>query len=78
MPIETGDGIANGVVEIAAGFDLETRKYGDNFTIGIDDGGSNCVAGAVLAEKLEERGIAEVLFKVRASIQIFSIDLGDG
>ena len=39
-------------------------------------GGAMAVAGAIGAEELEERGVAEVFFEVGALAQIFGIDFG--
>ena len=66
LAIEAGDGIADGVIEVAAGFDLETREDGDDFFVGFDDLGSDGAAVAILGEKFEERGVAEVFFDVGA------------
>jgi hypothetical protein len=62
LAIEAGDGIADGVVEVAAGFDLKAGEDGDHFAIGIDDLGRDGAALAVFREKFEERGVAEVFF----------------
>ncbi len=37
LAIETSAGIADGIVEIAAGFDLKFREGFDNFAIGVDN-----------------------------------------
>src|SRR5580658_2894958 len=78
LSIEAGDGIADGVVEIAAGFDLKARKDGDNFFVGFDDLRSDGATLAIFGEKLEERGVAEVFFDVSALGEIFSVDFWDG
>ena len=78
LAIEAGDGIADGVVEIAGGFDLEARKDGDDFAISFDDLGSDGAALAIFGEKLEERGVAEIFFKIGAGFESFGIDFGDG
>ncbi len=46
LPIKAGDGIADAIIEIAAGFDLEAWEDGDHFAVGFNDLGSD---GAALA-----------------------------
>src|SRR5713101_228379 len=53
LAIETGIGIADAVIQIAAGFDLEARENGDNFAIGFDYFGSDLLAGAILGKEFE-------------------------
>ena len=60
LPIEAGNGITEAVVEVARGFDLEAREDADGFAVGIDNGGSDIVAGAIPGEKFEQRGVAEI------------------
>src|SRR5579863_4100126 len=55
LAVEAGDGIADGIVEIAGGFDLETREDGDDFAISFDDLRGDGAALAIFGEKLEER-----------------------
>src|SRR5260370_3020497 len=62
LAVEAGIGIADAVIQIAAGFDLEARENGDNFAIGFDYFGSDLLAGAILGKEFEERGVAEVFF----------------
>src|SRR5882724_7311520 len=78
LAIETGDGIADAVVQIAAGFDLKAGQHGDHFAIGFDDLRSNVFAGAVFGKEFEEGGIAEVLFEIGALVQSFGVDFRDG
>jgi hypothetical protein len=78
LPIETGDGIADGVIEIAAGFDLKAREDGDDPFVGFDDLRGDGAALAIFREKFKERGVAEVFFEIGAVIQIFGVDFGDG
>ena len=78
LAVETADGIADGVVEIAGSFDLEARKSGDDLAIGVDGGRSDFCASAIFGKKLEERGIAEVFFEIGAVRKIFSVDFRDG
>jgi hypothetical protein len=78
LAIETGDGIADTVIEIAAGFDLETREDGDDFFVGFDDLGGDSAALAIFGEKFEERGVAEIFFEIGALSEIFGIDFWDG
>ena len=74
LAVKTGIGIADGVVQVAARFDLEAREDGDNFAVGLDHGGSDVFAGAVLGEKFEERGVAEIFFKVGALVESFALE----
>ena len=78
LAVEAADGIADGVVEIAAGFDLKARESGDNFAVGVNDGWGDFGAGAIFGEKFEERGVAEVFFEIGAAVEIFGVDFGDG
>jgi hypothetical protein len=78
LAIEAGDGIADGVIEIAGGFDLEARENGDDFAIGFDDLGSDGAALAIFGEKFEERGVAEVFFEIGTACEIFGVDFRDG
>lgn len=78
MAIEARDGITNGVVEIAAGFDLEARENSDDFFVGFDDLRSNGSALAIFREKFEERGVAEIFFDIGAFGEIFGVDFRDG
>ena len=78
LAIEAGDGITDGVVEIASGFDLEARKDGDDFAIGFDDSGRDDGALAIFGEEFEERGVAEVFLEIGAVIEIFGVDFRDG
>jgi hypothetical protein len=48
LAVEAGDGIADGVVEVAASFDLEAREDGDDFAIGFDDLRGDGAALAIL------------------------------
>lgn len=78
LAIETGDGITDGVVEIAGGFDLEGRKDGDDFFVSFDDLGRDDGTLAIFGEEFEERGIAKVFFEIGILIEIFGVDFGDG
>lgn len=78
LAIEAGDGIADGVVEVAAGFDLEAREDGDDFFVGFDDRGRDGGALAIFGEEFEEGGVAEVFFEIGAVIEIFGVDFWDG
>src|SRR5208282_2932299 len=78
LAIETGNGMADGVVEIAAGLDLEAREDSHYFFVGFDDLWGDGATGTILGEKFEERGVAEVLFEIDAGVEIFSVDFGDG
>ena len=78
LTIEAGNGIADFVVQIEAGFDLEARQDGDDFAIGFDDFGGDVRAGAMFGEEFEERGVAEVFLEIGAVGEVFGVDLGDG
>src|SRR6266705_2284579 len=78
LAVKAGDGIANTVIQVAASFDLEAREHGDNLAIGFDDLGSNVLAGAVFGEEFEERGVAEVFFKIGAVAEVFGVNFRNG
>src|SRR6266850_1752993 len=78
LAIEAGDGIANTVVQIAAGFDLKAGQHGDHFAIGLDDLRSNVFTGAVFGKEFEEGGIAEVFLEVSALVQSFGVNFRNG
>jgi len=78
LAIEAGDGIADGVIQIAGGFDLEARQDGDDFAIGFDNWWSDGRALAILGEEFEERSVAEVFFEVGAVVEIFGVNFWDG
>jgi hypothetical protein len=78
LAIEAGVGIANGVVQVAAGFDLEAWEDADDFAIGFDYFGCDVCAGAIFGEKFEKGGVAKVFFEIGAVSEIFGVDFGDG
>jgi hypothetical protein len=78
LAIEAGNGIADSVVQIEAGFDLEAREDGDDFAIGFDNFRSDICGGAMFGEKFEEGGIAEIFLEIGAVGEVFGVDLGDG
>ncbi len=78
LAIEAGVGIADAVVQIAAGFDLEAGEDGDDFPIDFDYLGSDAGAGAILGKEFEKRGIAEIFFEIGTVVEVFSIDFGNG
>ena len=78
LAVKTGIGIADFVIQIAAGFDLEARQDGDNFSIGFDNLRSDVFAVAVLGEEFEERGVAKVFFEIGAVVESFGVDFRNG
>jgi hypothetical protein len=78
LAVEAGDGIADGVIEVAGGFDLEAREDGDDFAIGFDDLRSNGAALAIIGEKLEEGGVAKIFLEIGAGFDFFGVDFRDG
>ncbi len=78
LAIEAGYGIADGVVQVAGGFDLEAREDGDDFAIGFDYLGSDVRAGTIFGEELEERGVAEVFFEISAVAEVFGVNFRNG
>src|SRR5260370_33664876 len=78
LTVETGVGIADGVVEVAAGFDLEARQDGDNFAIGFDHLWRDIFPGAILGEEFEERGVAKVFFEIGPVVEIFGVNFRNG
>src|ERR1700676_355912 len=77
LAVEAGDGIAGGVIEIAASFDLKARKDGDDLAISFDGLRRDDFAGAIFREKLIERGVAEVFFEICAVGKVFAVDFRD-
>ena len=57
---------------------MKAREDADGFAIGFDDGGGDVFTGAILSEKFEERGVAEVFFKISAMVQVFGVDFRHG
>src|SRR5260370_40747251 len=57
---------------------MEGREHGDNLAIGFDDLGRNVLAGAVFGEEFEERGVAEVFFKICAVAEVFGVNFRNG
>src|SRR5882672_1701290 len=78
LAIETGDGITDTVVQIAACFDLKAGQHGDHFAISLDDWRSNVFTGAIFGKELEEGGIAEVFLEISTVAQVFGVDFRDG
>jgi hypothetical protein len=78
LAVEAGAGITDGVVEIAAGFNLEFRKGFDNFAINVDDGRRDDGGVAMLRQKFKEGGVAEIFFKISALIERVAVDFRNG
>ena len=78
LAIETGDGIADAVVQVTGGFDLEAREDCNDFAIGFDHLGSDDSTGAIFGKEFEKRGVAEVFFEIRALAEIFGVNFRDG
>ena len=78
LAVETGVGIADGVVQVAAGFDLEAREDADDFAIGFDHFRGDGFATAIFGEKFEQGGVAEIFLKVGAVVEIFGVDFWYG
>ncbi len=77
LPIETGAGIADLVVEVPAGFDLKQWEGGDNLPIGVDGTRGDDIAGAIRTQEFEKCSVAQVLFEVGIFLQVFRVDLRD-
>src|SRR5712692_2206106 len=78
LAVEAGDGIADFVIQIAAGFHLESGQHGDNLAVRFDHWGGNDFTGAVFGKEFEKGGVAEVFFKVGTVAEVFSVDLRNG
>jgi hypothetical protein len=78
LAIEAGNGIADFVVQVAGGFDLEAGENGDDFAVGFDDFGGDGGGGAIFCEEFEEGGVAEVFFEIGAVGEVFGVDFGNG
>src|SRR5207253_2951047 len=74
LAIEARGGITDAVVQIAGGFDLEAREDSNDFAVGFHHGGSDVLTGAILGEKFEQGGVAKVLFKISAVVEILGVD----
>jgi hypothetical protein len=78
LAVEAGDGIADGIVEVAAGFDLEAREDSYDFAIGFDGFGSNVFAGAIPGKEFEKRGVTQVFFEISTVGKIFGVNFRNG
>src|SRR5712692_944741 len=78
LAVEAGDGIADFVIQIAAGFHLESGQHGDNLAVRFDHWGGNDFTSAVFGKEFEKGGVAEVFFKVGTVAEVFSVDLRNG
>jgi len=78
LAVEAGVRIADGIIQVAGGFDLEAREDADDFAIGFDDIGCNVSGGAIFGEEFEESGVAKVFFEIGAVVEVFGIDFRDG
>jgi hypothetical protein len=77
LPVEAGAGIADFIVEIAAGIDLETWKEVDGAAVGVNHLRRDGFAAAIVGEELIESGVAEIFFEVGALGKVLSVNLGD-
>ncbi len=75
LPVEARARIADLVIQIPPGFHLEARQHFHRLAIGRHHFRSNLRARAMLGEKLEQRGVSEILFQVGALAEIFRINL---
>ena len=78
LAVETGDRIANVVIQIAPGFHLEARQHRDHFAISVRYGRSDGLRAAIRREELKECGVSQVFFEISAVAQIFTIDFRNG
>src|SRR5437899_1404877 len=78
LAVETGIGIADFIIQVAAGFHLEAGQHGDDFAIGLDHLGGDVLASAVIGKELEERGVTEVFFEISAVGEVFGVDFRNG
>src|SRR5580700_1746393 len=76
--IEAGAGIANAVIEIAAGFDLKSRQHRNGIAVRFDHGSGNILTGTIRRKELKQRRVAEIFFQICTLIQILGIDFRDG
>src|ERR1035437_9385107 len=77
LAVEAGPRIADFVIKITARIDLKTRQLGHYLAIGFDGGRSDDRAVAITHQKIEERGVAEVLFEVCVVVEVLRINLRD-
>ena len=77
MAVEAADRIADAVVEIFAGFDLEAWENFQNFFVSGDNGRGDGFAIAIFGEEFKECGVAKILFEVSALVKVLGIDFRD-
>jgi len=68
LSVEAGVGVADGIIQVAGGFDLEARENGDDFAVGFDNLGRDGGSGAIFGQEFEKCGVAEVFFEVGAVV----------
>ncbi len=78
LAVETAAGITDGIIQVAAGFDLKARQNFDDFSIDVGNGGRDRRASAIFGEEMEKGGIAEIFFDVSALVDGVAIDFGNG
>ena len=66
--------IADLVIDLVASFNLEARQHLHDLAIRLDHLGSNLVAGAVLRQKLIQRGVAQVFSRYAPWLQVLGVD----
>ena len=75
LPVKAGARITDLVIQIAARLHLKARQHGHHFSICLNDLGSDDITRAVCTQKLEERRVPKIFFKVGALAQILAINL---
>jgi len=78
LTVKAAARVADAVIQVAAGFDLEARKCFYDSTIEVDDVRLDGWTGAMLREEMEKRGVAEVFFEVGAFVDGVAVDFRHG
>src|SRR5271165_414151 len=75
LAVETAPRIADFVIQVACGLNLEAGKHAHDLAIRLDYFGLDGFAGAVLRKEFKERGVAEILLDIRAVAQVLGVYL---
>src|SRR6266436_3565039 len=74
LPVKAANWIADLIVQVATRFHLKPRQHRYNFPISLNDRSVDVLTLPVFRQELEKSRIPEVLFQIRAGIQIFALD----
>src|SRR5208337_419327 len=74
LAVKTSARVADGIVQVAPGFDLKARQLGNHFAINLHHRRGDGVARTTVGKKFKERGVAEVFFEVCAVVQVLGVN----